>query len=122
MLDLDGVEGIRKGEVYERLRDLSVSDRLARSWIAEYGEDYVAEKIAYTIKRAGRIKGAKVQYLNAAIRDDYKEAAIDAPQKIRDGEAEREAQLAEREAGLKQRDARALRNEKLKELQTYQAQ
>ncbi len=121
MLDLDDGAGIRKGEVYERLRDLSVSDRLARSWIAEYGEDYVAEKIAYTIKRAGRIKGAKVQYLNAAIRDDYKEAAVEAAPQGR-GEAEREAQLAEREEGLKQREARALRNEKLKAIQSYQAE
>ena len=45
ILDLDDGEGLRNSELYGRLRDLGVSDRLARQWLAEHGEEYVAEKL-----------------------------------------------------------------------------
>ncbi|MCE8472711.1 replication initiation protein, partial [Rhodovulum sulfidophilum] len=47
ILDLDDGEGLRNSEVYARLRALGVSDRLARQWIAEHGQDYVRRKLDY---------------------------------------------------------------------------
>lgn len=45
MLDIDDGAGVRKGDVYRRLRDNGVSDRLARQWIAEFGEARISEKL-----------------------------------------------------------------------------
>ena len=69
ILDLDDGEGIRNGPVYRRLRALGVSDRLARQWIAEHGEDYVARKIDYVAGQGG-VRNP-VSYLTAAIKADY---------------------------------------------------
>jgi len=73
MFDIDDNAGTRTSETYQRLVGQGVSDRLARSWIAEHGEAYVAEKLDYVAKKdkAGVIKGSAAQYLGAAIRDDY---------------------------------------------------
>ena len=73
ILDLDDGEGVRKGAVYGGLRDLGVSDRLARQWIGQHGEAYVAEKLNYVLARAN-VK-SPVRYLSAAMREDY---AVDA--------------------------------------------
>ncbi|MFK7838679.1 MAG: replication initiation protein [Sulfitobacter sp.] len=69
ILDLDDGEGVRRSDVYAQLQRLGVSDRLARQWIAEHGEDHVAAKIAYV----GTQRGVKnpVGYLSAALRQDY---------------------------------------------------
>lgn len=45
MLDIDDGAAIRRGPVYQRLRDLGVADRLARQWIAEHGEAEVAARL-----------------------------------------------------------------------------
>ncbi|MBL1435461.1 MAG: replication initiation protein [Rhodobacteraceae bacterium] len=73
MFDIDDNAGSRSSETYQRLVGQGVSDRLARSWIAEHGEEYVAEKLEYVAAKdkAGVIKGSTAQYLGAAIRDDY---------------------------------------------------
>ena len=73
MFDIDDNAGTRSSETYQRLVGQGVSDRLARSWIAEHGEDYVAEKLEYVAAKdkAGVIKGSTAQYLGAAIRDNY---------------------------------------------------
>lgn len=70
MLDIDDGAGVRGGAVYARLRTLGVADRLARQWIAEHGEAYVAEKLAY-VAGQGRVQ-SPLRYLTAAIRDDYR--------------------------------------------------
>jgi len=69
ILDLDDGAGVRRSDVYEKLQGLGVSDRLARQWIAEHGEDHVAAKIAYV----GAQRGVKnpVGYLSAALLEDY---------------------------------------------------
>lgn len=79
MFDIDDSEGVRTSGVYEELVGQGVSDRLARQWIAEHGEDYVVEKLAYVAARAGGIKGSAAQYLSAAIRDDYVDAKAAEP-------------------------------------------
>lgn len=69
MLDMDDGEGARHGEVYARLRAVGVSDRLARQWIAQHGEDYVAEKLDYVGARPDVKSPAR--YLARAIGEDY---------------------------------------------------
>ncbi|WP_208353197.1 replication initiation protein [Pseudaestuariivita rosea] len=69
ILDLDDGEGLRKGPVYGRLRELGVSDRLARQWIAEHGEGHVQAKLDYMAGQDG--VRFPVKYLTAALRDDF---------------------------------------------------
>lgn len=69
MLDLNDGEGVRHGVVYQKLLGMGVSDRLARQWITQHGEPYVAQKLAYV---SGRVDiKSPVKYLSAAIREDY---------------------------------------------------
>jgi hypothetical protein len=69
ILDLDDGAGVRRSDVYARLQALGVSDRLARQWLGEHGEDHVAEKLAYVGARKG--VSNPVGYLTAALRDDF---------------------------------------------------
>jgi len=70
MFQIDDSDGTRNLTVYKALIAQGVSDRLARQWIAEHGEDYVREKLSY-MEGQGTVK-SKVGYLTAAIRDNYK--------------------------------------------------
>jgi hypothetical protein len=70
ILDLDDGEGLRTTAVYARLRDLGVSDRLARQWIAEHGQDYVSAKLDYVAAQDGVAN--PVGYLSRALADDYR--------------------------------------------------
>jgi hypothetical protein len=72
ILDLDDGAGVRRGEVYSRLAALGVSDRLARQWIAQHGEDHVAAKMTYVAGQQGVVN--PVGYLRAALRDDFGDA------------------------------------------------
>lgn len=56
---------------------LGVSDRLARQWVAEHGEAHVTEGTSY-LKGRGGVE-SPVNYLSAALRDDFKEATPAAP-------------------------------------------
>lgn len=113
MFEIDDEEGVRKGEVYRELLAKGVSDRLARAWLGQHGEEFVREKLDYVKKREGegRIQGSAAAYLRAAIRDDY----VDVPEKKPSPEAlaarakledEREREDAERAAILAQKRAR----------------
>lgn len=123
MLDIDDGEGVRQGAVYQGLLNVGVSDRLARQWIAEHGEEYVSEKLAYLEGRDG-VK-SPVRYLSAALRDDYKGEAApgpspDAIEAAAVRQAEREAaslEEAARDAELEQaRRKRAGRMARIREL------
>ncbi|GGH41194.1 Initiator Replication protein [Cribrihabitans marinus] len=70
MFQIDDSEGVRNLGVYKALRGQGVSDRLARQWIAEHGEDYVQQKLDYMAGQ-GDVKSS-VGYLSAAIREDYR--------------------------------------------------
>lgn len=76
MFQIDDGEAVRASRVYRELIAQGVSDRLARQWIAEHGESYVAEKLAYVLER-GRSGGVRntAGYLSAAIRGDFGEDA-----------------------------------------------
>ncbi|MCB1363966.1 MAG: replication initiation protein [Rhodobacteraceae bacterium] len=69
ILDLDDGPGLRHGPVYRRLREMGVSDRLARQWLTTHGEGQVAAKLDYV----GARKGVKsmVGYLSAALDQDF---------------------------------------------------
>ncbi|MBO9451193.1 replication initiation protein [Tropicibacter sp. R16_0] len=69
MFQIGDDEGIRNLDVFKKLIDQGVSDRLARQWISEHGEDYVAQKLDY-VRRQPDVKSA-AGYLNAALKDDY---------------------------------------------------
>lgn len=125
MLEIDDGEGVRQGAVYDRLRGLGVSDRLARQWIAEHGEVYVAGKLDYV----GRQSGVKspVKYLSAAIRKGYgvpeTAAAETAPSALAaaarrdlDAEARSVAETARESAVAAERRARAARMARVREV------
>ena len=83
MFEIDDGEGVRGSGVYERLLGQGVSDRLARQWIAEHGEDYVAGKLDFV---AGQEAVASpVKYLSAAITRDF--GAAQAPDPTPSAEA-----------------------------------
>ena len=69
MFDLDDEPGARTTDTYAKLIQQGVSDRLARQWIAQHGEEYVATKLALVATQKGVEDPAR--YLNAAIRDNY---------------------------------------------------
>jgi hypothetical protein len=69
ILDLDDGEGLRHGPVYARLRDLGVSDRLARQWLSTHGEDHVAAKMDYVGERKN--VRSMVGYLSAALEGNF---------------------------------------------------
>ncbi len=93
ILDLDDGAGVRKSDVYSQLQVLGVSDRLARQWIAEHGEDHVRDKISYVAGQGGVQN--PVGYLTAALRDDFKtEVAAKTPSSPRAKLLERIRDLA----------------------------
>lgn len=69
ILDIDDGDGLRRMPVYAQLRDLGVSDRLARQWLGAHGEVVVADKLAYVNRKEGVQNPAR--YLAAALRDSY---------------------------------------------------
>ncbi|MCR8550652.1 replication initiation protein [Salipiger sp. P9] len=80
ILDLDDGEGIRNTPVYARLRALGVSDRLARQWVAEHGQDYVRQKLDY-VAGQGAVKNP-VGYLTKALKEDYGAAREVSPRNL----------------------------------------
>jgi len=69
ILDLDDGAGLRRAPVYDRLRAMGISDRLARQWITEHGEISVQAKLDYVAGQAGVKSPAR--YMAAALRDEY---------------------------------------------------
>lgn len=112
MLDIDDGEGVRQGAVYQGLLKVGVSDRLARQWIAEHGEAYVAEKLTYLERRDG-VK-SPVRYLSAALRDDYKgeTPAEPSPEAVQAAEGRK----AEAEAATREESAREAELERARRL------
>ncbi|GAA4226972.1 replication initiation protein [Sagittula sp. NFXS13] len=75
ILDIDDGEGLRKSDVYARLRALGVSDRLARQWMSEHGESTVRTKLDYVAGQGG-VKNP-VGYLTAALKEDYRPERVE---------------------------------------------
>lgn len=115
MFQIDDSDGMRNLATYKALRGQGVSDRLARQWITEHGEDYVKQKLSLMGAQA-QVKSS-VGYLSAALRDDYQpqqaplkpEPSPEAIQaaRLRDQErAEEEAGFAARQAERAERSRR----------------
>jgi hypothetical protein len=62
-----------ESSVLQQLLAMGIAERLARHWIGEHGEAYVARKLDYVAARAreGAIRTTVVRYLSAAIAGDY---------------------------------------------------
>lgn len=117
MFDIDDHDGVRKSSVYERLIGLGVSDRLARQWIAEHGEDYVREKLAYVAQQKG-VK-SPIRYLSATLRDDFNapkpaEPVVEMRAVVGHGRAVDEAEEAHDRAVAKARRIRLARAKRVK--------
>ncbi|MCV3273946.1 replication initiation protein [Roseobacter sinensis] len=69
ILDLDDGAGHRRAPVYDRLRAMGVSDRLARQWMTQHGEAQIAGKLDY-VDAQSDVK-SPARYLAAALRDGY---------------------------------------------------
>ena len=116
MFEIDDEEGVRNFDVYKNLRDQGVSDRLARQWISEHGEDYVREKLDYVINKDG-VKST-LGFLSAALKEDYQTPGVSKPVPP-SAEAIEAAQLrvANKQQEDKEYEARAaVRNERSRKL------
>ncbi|MEP2718504.1 RepB family plasmid replication initiator protein [Pseudophaeobacter sp.] len=122
MFQIDDSDGMRNLVTYKALRGQGVSDRLARQWITEHGEDYVKQKLSLMQGQA-QVKSS-VGYLSAALRDDYQPhqpavkptpspEAVEAAQQRERERAEDEASYAARQA---ERVGRARRLDLVEEL------
>ncbi|RBW62518.1 replication initiation protein [Ruegeria sp. A3M17] len=115
MFEIDDEDGVRNLTIYKTLRQQGVSDRLARQWISEHGEDYVREKLEYARGKDG-IKST-LGFLSAALRDNYqapekKTSAAPDPsvgEAAKRRTAEQEQQDKEYEARTAERTERARR-------------
>lgn len=67
------VMALRATKICEALLGQGVSDRLARQWISEHGDEYIAQKLNY-VAGQGKVKST-LGYLTAVIRDDYTQSA-----------------------------------------------
>jgi len=74
LMDIGDDDSLKGTAIYERLRKLGISHKLATQWIISHGESYVREKLDYADNqnKSGKIKGNVSGFLNAAIKDDYK--------------------------------------------------
>ncbi len=91
ILDIDDGEGLRRAPAYDRLRALGISDRLARQWLMEHGEETVGAKLDYVNAQSG-VKSPE-RYLAAALRDDYGDRAETAPEPAAPATTARAARL-----------------------------
>jgi len=124
MFDLDDAPGIRRTDTYEALIAQGVADRLARQWIAQHGEEYVAEKLSLVKAQSGVSDPAR--YLNAAIRDDYQARpttpapssdVVAAVEERRRADRDKQAQAEHREAEVTaERQARAVRMARVRDI------
>lgn len=122
MFQIDDSDGMRNLATYKALRGQGVSDRLARQWITEHGEEYVKQKLSLMEEQA-QVKSS-VGYLSAALRDDYQPQqsaakpepspeALEAARLRAQQRAEEEASYATRQA---ERAGRARRLDLVEEL------
>jgi len=112
MFEIDDDEGVRHGATYKALLARGVSDRLARQWIAEHGEDYVAGKLRL-VEGRDNIRDA-ARYLSVAIREDFRDGGAGRseppppdPAALAAARAAREAERREEAASRRAQDLRA---------------
>jgi len=121
MFEIDDQEGVRKSDTYARLIGLGASDRLARQWIAEHGEDHVGQKLNYVAGQKG--VESPVRYLSAALRHGFGETPTPDPVDLAAQRQSNEARLeresrerAERDAADEERRWRVARLTRVREI------
>lgn len=88
LLGMEDEDEVSASNAYKALLGLGVSKTLARSWVIEYGEEHVLDKVDLTQTQAasGKIKSSKAGFLKSAIEQGYhnenaiKKKALDAAQ------------------------------------------
>ncbi len=114
MFDIDDGAAVRASGTYGRLIAQGVSDRLARQWIQEHGEEEVGRKLDYVSGQAN--VRSPVGYLRAALEGNFEPPVAEAPSEEAREAAARRAEAAakkaaEEDARLAERDARRRRYE-----------
>lgn len=84
LIGMEAEDEINNLRVYKELLKEGISKTLARSWVLEYDEDYILEKLDLARDKAanGRIKSSKGGFLKAAIEEDYHNEKADKKQKL----------------------------------------
>lgn len=73
LLEMEEDDQVSETAAFKALLKFGVSKTLARSWVMEFGEEYVLSKVEYTKSQAaaGRIKSSKSGFLKSALENDY---------------------------------------------------
>lgn len=93
ILDLDDGAGLRNAPIYDRLRGMGVSDRLARQWLEEHGEAAVTERLEYVARQDGVKSPAR--YLAAALKGGFQNGPSTAPKAPLSGRAARLSRISD---------------------------
>lgn len=66
-------DNVKLSDVYTRLVAHSITEKLVRQWLEQYGEEYLIQKLEYVESQAklGHIKGSVAGFLVAAITNNY---------------------------------------------------
>lgn len=72
-----GLSYSEKSAIVETLEDWGVANNILKQIVANHPEEYIAEKISYTLKlhKQKKIKGSKAAFVVAALRQDYKDSS-----------------------------------------------
>lgn len=111
LLGMEEDDEISLSEAYKALLQQGIPKTLARSWVLDYGEEHVLDKIDLVNSQAatGKIKSSKAGFLKAAVEQDYhnegaaKKKALEASQAAKKARAKLEGELEELKKA--QRDA-----------------
>ncbi|PYG26318.1 replication initiation protein [Pelagimonas varians] len=73
LIGMDDEDEISSTAAYQALLKKGVSKTLARSWVIDYGEAYVLDKVDLTTSQVanGKIKSSTAGFLKAAIEEDF---------------------------------------------------
>lgn len=73
LVGMETEDDITRNPAYQALLAEGISKTLARSWLLEYGEEHIFDKLDLASSQAasGKIKSSKAGFLKAAVEQDY---------------------------------------------------
>lgn len=73
LVGMETEDEITRNPAYQALLAEGISKNLARSWLLEYGEEHIFDKLDLASSQAasGKIKSSKAGFLKAAVEQDY---------------------------------------------------
>lgn len=73
LVGMETEDDITQNPAYQALLKEGISKTLARSWLLEYGEEHIFDKLDLASSQAasGKIKSSKAGFLKAAVEQDY---------------------------------------------------